>query len=138
MRRWHLILVLLTGVQTFAYPIYIVCALFQVGVIPVLGIPLAAVIMYLVGVLLYRLAIFRVVGHDFFISILATFGLSILIQQLLNQVFGADVRTVRSEEHTSELQSLMRISYAVFCLQKKTKENTKQHHTLMTLNTSIV
>src|SRR3546814_8667162 len=29
---------------------------------------------------------------------------------------------VRSEEHTSELQSLMRISYAVFCLQKKTKQ----------------
>src|SRR3546814_1053514 len=29
----------------------------------------------------------------------------------------------RSEEHTSELQSLMRISYAVFCLQKKTKES---------------
>src|SRR3546814_2612904 len=31
----------------------------------------------------------------------------------------------RSEEHTSELQSLMRISYAVFCLKKKTK-NKKQ------------
>src|SRR3546814_6256098 len=31
------------------------------------------------------------------------------------------VKTERSEEHTSELQSLMRISYAVFCLQKKTK-----------------
>src|SRR3546814_6336001 len=30
---------------------------------------------------------------------------------------------VRSEEHTSELQSLMRISYAVFCLKKKTKNN---------------
>src|SRR3546814_1161005 len=29
----------------------------------------------------------------------------------------------RSEEHTSELQSLMRISYAVFCLQKKKQEN---------------
>src|SRR3546814_1247895 len=29
----------------------------------------------------------------------------------------------RSEEHTSELQSLMRISYAVFCLNKKTKSN---------------
>src|SRR3546814_10105785 len=29
----------------------------------------------------------------------------------------------RSEEHTSELQSLMRISYAVFCLNKKTKQN---------------
>src|SRR3546814_1727712 len=31
----------------------------------------------------------------------------------------------RSEEHTSELQSLMRISYAVFCLQKKNKNNTE-------------
>src|SRR3546814_9654812 len=30
---------------------------------------------------------------------------------------------LRSEEHTSELQSLMRISYAVFCLKKKTKPN---------------
>src|SRR3546814_5585744 len=35
---------------------------------------------------------------------------------------GRDVdRTGRSEEHTSELQSLMRISYAVFCLKKKKK-----------------
>src|SRR3546814_2644134 len=33
---------------------------------------------------------------------------------------------VRSEEHTSELQSLMRISYAVFCLKKKTKTHKKQ------------
>src|SRR3546814_10547668 len=31
------------------------------------------------------------------------------------------VHVLRSEEHTSELQSLMRISYAVFCLKKKTK-----------------
>src|SRR3546814_4744013 len=33
----------------------------------------------------------------------------------------------RSEEHTSELQSLMRISYAVFCLKKK-KQTTPRHH----------
>src|SRR3546814_4789565 len=33
---------------------------------------------------------------------------------------------VRSEEHTSELQSLMRISYAVFCLKKKKELNTKE------------
>src|SRR3546814_3665124 len=32
----------------------------------------------------------------------------------------------RSEEHTSELQSLMRISYAVFCLKKKTRHRTHQ------------
>src|SRR3546814_6060889 len=34
-------------------------------------------------------------------------------------VSGAEMRGLRSEEHTSELQSLMRISYAVFCLKKK-------------------
>src|SRR3546814_10570936 len=34
----------------------------------------------------------------------------------------ASSATVRSEEHTSELQSLMRISYAVFCLKTKTKQ----------------
>src|SRR3546814_4141123 len=39
----------------------------------------------------------------------------------------------RSEEHTSELQSLMRISYAVFCLKKKTKANALQH-TMTTTN----
>src|SRR3546814_4426260 len=36
----------------------------------------------------------------------------------------AFVRWTRSEEHTSELQSLMRISYAVFCLKKKNKKQT--------------
>src|SRR3546814_2787195 len=35
-------------------------------------------------------------------------------------------RVIRSEEHTSELQSLMRISYAVFCLKKK--KSTKNNH----------
>src|SRR3546814_9793720 len=35
----------------------------------------------------------------------------------------------RSEEHTSELQSLMRISYAVFCLQKKKTNNNKNRDT---------
>src|SRR3546814_9655855 len=35
----------------------------------------------------------------------------------------------RSEEHTSELQSLMRISYAVFCLKKKKRNKTNYNHT---------
>src|SRR3546814_7656690 len=41
---------------------------------------------------------------------------------------GIDQAPFRSEEHTSELQSLMRISYAVFCLKKK------QHHILFSVN----
>src|SRR3546814_10772070 len=38
----------------------------------------------------------------------------------------------RSEEHTSELQSLMRISYAVFCLKKKNKKKKIQHNSKKT------
>lgn len=73
---------------------YIVWYLFQLGVSPVFGIPVAVVVTFFIGVALYRVAISRVVGQDFFISILATFGISILVQQLLNQIFGSDVRTV--------------------------------------------
>src|SRR3546814_5026023 len=47
-------------------------------------------------------------------------------------------RFVRSEEHTSELQSLMRISYAVFCLKKKKNPNVTHtthttHHVVKTI-----
>src|SRR3546814_6049999 len=42
---------------------------------------------------------------------------------------GEQAVLVRSEEHTSELQSLMRISYAVFCLKKKKQQNTYQYIT---------
>src|SRR3546814_3714616 len=41
---------------------------------------------------------------------------------------------IRSEEHTSELQSLMRISYAVFCLKKKTQKKTTCRHYLQKYN----
>src|SRR3546814_7920061 len=40
----------------------------------------------------------------------------------------AIARSLRSEEHTSELQSLMRISYAVFCLKKKTRNTSTPVH----------
>src|SRR3546814_8082598 len=43
----------------------------------------------------------------------------------------------RSEEHTSELQSLMRISYAVFCLKKKKQEQTKRVNTITNRNKRI-
>src|SRR3546814_7326730 len=43
----------------------------------------------------------------------------------------------RSEEHTSELQSLMRISYAVFCLKKKTQQQkSKKTHNQETISTT--
>src|SRR3546814_9504024 len=44
-------------------------------------------------------------------------------------------RAGRSEEHTSELQSLMRISSAVFCLKKKKIKNYKSEHYIKAINT---
>src|SRR3546814_8662973 len=44
----------------------------------------------------------------------------------------------RSEEHTSELQSLMRISYAVFCLKKKKKDKTTQDEHQYVITRDIV
>src|SRR3546814_8458422 len=43
---------------------------------------------------------------------------------------GSDCLTSRSEEHTSELQSLMRISYAVFCLKKKKQPYSHTEYTI--------
>src|SRR3546814_1201289 len=48
------------------------------------------------------------------------------------EVYSYTVYSSRSEEHTSELQSLMRISYAVFCLKKKKKKQTNRSTRLHT------
>src|SRR3546814_3173147 len=64
--------------------------------------------------LVYKHAISTVMpSHDFDLSLL-----------------GDNLRDARSEEHTSELQSLMRISYAVFCLKKKNNTKNTSLHTI--------
>jgi branched-chain amino acid transport system permease protein len=75
---------------------YIVFFLARAGMPSLLAVPIAAIVTAIICWALYRLVIFRVVQTDLFTSILATFGLSILIQQLANQLFGSDVRTVES------------------------------------------
>ena len=73
---------------------FIVWASYNLGLNPFLGIPLATVVLYIVGWILYHIVIVRIIEQDLFISILATFGMAILLQQLMNQIFGADVQTV--------------------------------------------
>ncbi len=72
---------------------YVAYALYMVGIHPMFGVPAAALVLFVLGWAIYRLVIFRVVDRDLFISLLATFGLSILIQQLLNQIFTSDVQS---------------------------------------------
>ncbi|HXD08225.1 MAG TPA: branched-chain amino acid ABC transporter permease [Burkholderiaceae bacterium] len=73
---------------------YVVVYAAAAGVPPLAAVPLAALALYVLGWLLYRAVIWRVVDQDLFVSVLATFGLSILLQQLANQLFGANVRSV--------------------------------------------
>jgi branched-chain amino acid transport system permease protein len=79
---------------------FLLFSLTRIGFNPFLAIPLAAVGLLIVGWLLYHIVIVRIVEQDLFISILATFGIAILLQQLMNQVFGADVQTVYEENPT--------------------------------------
>ncbi len=68
---------------------------------PAWGVIVSPIIMYFVGVGLYKLVINKVVDRDLFISILATFGISILTQQLMNFIFGADVVVAQSNFGTT-------------------------------------
>ena len=69
---------------------------------PILSITLVFVIMFVFGWVLYQTIIRRVIERDLFTSLLATFGLAIVIQQLLNLAYGPDVQTIRSDMATRE------------------------------------
>ena len=75
---------------------YIAWWLSTKGIHPIWGLPVAIVVMFGFGWGLYRVIIRRVVGRDMFTSLLATFGLAIVLQQLLNLVFGPEVQSAES------------------------------------------
>jgi len=66
------------------------------GVHPLFGLPVAAVVMFGFGWLVYQVVISRVVDKDLFTSLLATFGLAIVLQQALNLMFGPETQTANA------------------------------------------
>ena len=82
---------------------YIAYFMYIAGIHPAFGVIVSPIVMYFVGVGLYKLVINKVVDRDLFISILATFGISILAQQLMNFIFGADVVVAQSNFGTTML-----------------------------------
>jgi len=71
----------------------------NLGFHPILALPVIAVIMYVYGVVVYKLVIRRVIDNDMFVSLLATFGLSLFMQQVMNLIYGPEVQTVDSHMH---------------------------------------
>ena len=86
---------------------YIAYFMYVAGIHPAFGVIVSPIIMYFVGWSLYKTIIFRVVDRDLFISILATFGISILTQQLMNFIFGSDVVVAQSNFGTTFLFNYM-------------------------------
>jgi branched-chain amino acid transport system permease protein len=63
------------------------------GIHPLFGVPLAFVILAVFGWIVFHLVIKKVITRDLFTSLLATFGLAIFLQQMLNIIFGSDTQT---------------------------------------------
>ncbi|MEC9368933.1 MAG: branched-chain amino acid ABC transporter permease [Pseudomonadota bacterium] len=68
--------------------------LFHHGVNPLFGVPLAFVLLWCFGWGVYKLIVSRVIGRDLFTSLLATFGLAIVLQQVMNLMFGSETQAV--------------------------------------------
>jgi|TARA_B100001964_G_scaffold31333_1_gene32579 branched-chain amino acid transport system permease protein len=82
---------------------YVAFGLYKIGIHPLYGLIVSPAVLFVVGWCLYHIVVNRVVEKDLFISILATFGLSIMIQQLMNIFFGADVQVAEASLGTSFL-----------------------------------
>src|SRR3546814_2295445 len=101
----------------------------RTGLVVGLSIPLVLAMtfaaMYLFDVGLHKIslgALLIALGLLVDDAIIAVEMMAVKMEQGLDRLHAASFTWTRSEEHTSELQSLMRISYAVFCLKKKKKK----------------
>ena len=74
---------------------YVAWWLAGLGLPPLLGVPAAFIVMWGIGWVCYKLVISRVIERDLFTSLLATFGLAIMIAQILNLLFGSDTQSIK-------------------------------------------
>jgi len=74
---------------------YIAWWLTGLGLPALLGVPVAFVFMWGLGWVIYKLVITRVIERDLFTSLLATFGIAIMMAQLMNLMFGSDTQSIK-------------------------------------------
>ena len=70
------------------------------GMPPLFGVPAAFIVMWGIGWIAYKLVISRVIERDLFTSLLATFGLAIMMAQIMNLIFGSDTQSIQLEYDT--------------------------------------
>ena len=74
--------------------------LVQLGIHPLLGVVAAFIVMWAIGWVVYKLVISRVIQRDLFTSLLATFGIAIMMAQIMNLLFGSDTQSVQLDYAT--------------------------------------
>ncbi len=79
---------------------YVAWWLAKKGMPPLLGVPVAFVVLWGLGWIAYKLVIARVIERDLFTSLLATFGLAIIMAQMLNLLFGSDTQSIQLQYDT--------------------------------------
>ena len=75
---------------------YLAFALHGMGIHPLVSLPIVMALMFVFGWVVYITIIRRVIDQDMFTSLLATFGLSLLMQQVINLIFGPEVQIIDS------------------------------------------
>ncbi len=97
---WELAIGIPPGTTLFglALPSFELFQISKPALHPFLGIPVSAAVLFVVGWAIYRVVIFRIVDKDLFISLLATFGIGIMMAQLVDQLFGADIQAIETGE----------------------------------------
>jgi branched-chain amino acid transport system permease protein len=76
---------------------FVAFSLFNMGIHPIVALPIVAAVMFAFGWASYLLIIKRVIDNDMFVSLLATFGLSLFLQQVMNLIYGPEVQTIDSK-----------------------------------------
>jgi branched-chain amino acid transport system permease protein len=79
---------------------YVSWYLSNLGMPPLFGVPVAFVVMWGIGWVVYKLVITRVIERDLFTSLLATFGLAIMMAQIMNLLFGSDTQSIQLDYDT--------------------------------------
>ena len=99
---------------------YLAWHLATVGVHPIASLPIVIAIMFVFGWLVYATIIKYVISRDLFTSLLATFGIALVVQQGLNLAYGPEVRTAESGFATHSvfggLVTVAEIKVVSFCL----------------------
>ncbi|MEM8842564.1 MAG: branched-chain amino acid ABC transporter permease, partial [Pseudomonadota bacterium] len=76
---------------------YVTWVMAENGIHPLFGVPVSFVVLWAFGWALYKTVIARVIGRDLFTSLLATFGIAIVIEQVLNILFTSDTQTADAD-----------------------------------------